>query len=64
MLVKLGIVWVDPAKVEGLDGEFILVSGRALDSRCSGIDSMASIVNDALTSQSFGGEIVDAPKEI
>lgn len=64
MLVKLGVVWVDPSKVDAIEGEFVFVSGRALDSRCPDIDTLADIVNSALVVQSYGGEIPDAvPKE-
>lgn len=64
MLVKLGEVWVDPAKVEALDGEFVVTASRSLDSRCSDIDSMAAIVNESLVVQSFGGEIPDVPEKV
>lgn len=68
MLVKLGNVWVDPNKVSSLD--LVLVKDQAgdlggmvqikVDSsyiRTAGdISEFAVIINDALNSQSYGGE--------
>lgn len=78
MLVKLGGVWIDPAKVESIEitGKDIIKSIKAVTNtepytcwRDDGIetaetklDEFASIVNDALQTSSFGGEI-DEPEK-
>lgn len=60
MLVKVEDVWVDPAKVASVgDGQITMVTGTILyvinDSDRS--DQYANIINAALETQSFGGEL-------
>lgn len=57
MLVKLGSVWADPMKVVSISriGEVTTTEGELL---CEGEpDDMALIINSALQTQSYGGEV-------
>lgn len=55
MLVKLGSVWVDPKEVVPITKSGILTPYDMLPEP-SGEDTYADIVNNALQTQSFGGE--------
>jgi len=73
MLVKLGDIWVDPSKVESVacekkEGNVCIVTERHSylsipENIDSALDEFAAIINNALNTQSFGGEIEEKPKE-
>lgn len=60
MLVKLGKLWIDPHKVESLnpqmDSNTIVITSVDGVISCEGnVDEFAGIINNALSTQSFGG---------
>lgn len=75
MLVKLGDVWVDPAKVVFLESSPVnadtddsiadricIMTDKGSSRTLGNIDEFASIVNNAV-SQSFGGQVEETPAE-
>lgn len=63
MLVKLGESWVDPAKIVSIIFEIITTTEGEIHQSGS-VDEFAEIVNNALSTQSFGGGFADEKESL